>query len=216
MPQLDLVPYHDLTQLDSNTGRRYITPNGDEYPSVTTVLGQQPKPELDAWIERVGEEEARRITRTSTNAGNKLHKACENYLLGKEVGYLDRGINLMYKKLLPELKKIEAVRGIEIPMWSDYLKVAGRSDCVAVYEGFLTIIDFKNSRKNKERGWIEGYFLQSAIYAIMFMELYRIPVKKIAIFVATWDGQRQIFREDVKDWLKPAEQLMRDYNYMWK
>ena len=183
---------------------------------MTTVLGAQPKPALDEWRERVGEEEARRITRTSTVAGNKLHGACENYLLGKEVGYLDRGINILYKSLKPELDKIEVVKGIEIPMWSDYLKVAGRSDCVAVYEGELTIIDFKNSRKNKERDWIEGYFLQSTIYAMMFMELYRVPVKNIAIFVATWDGRKQIFREKVKDRLGAVEDLMREYNYLWK
>lgn len=215
MPTLDLVPYHDLTQIDSPTGRTYITPAGNQYPSVTTVLGAKPKPELDEWRARVGAREADRITRTSTVAGEKLHKACENYLLGKEVGRLDPAIKRMFNKIRPELDKIDVVRGIEIPMWSDYLKVAGRSDCIAVYEGELTIIDFKNSRREKLREWIEGYFLQGTIYAMMFMEVYRMPVKRIAIMVATWDGQKQVFREKVKDRLQAVEELMVNYNPLW-
>jgi genome maintenance exonuclease 1 len=216
MPILDLVQHYDLTEVNSNTGRRYITPQGKEYPSVTTVLGKIPKPELDEWKERVGHEEAKRIIRTSTVAGNKLHGACENYLLGKELPYMDRGIRLLFNAIKPELAKIEVVKGIEVPMYSDFLKIAGRADCVAIYEGELTIIDFKNSRREKFAEWIEGYFLQATIYAMMFMQMYRVPVKNIAIFVATWQGQKQIFREPVAKRLDQVVQLMKDYNYMWK
>ena len=213
---IDLVDYFDIKEINTNTGRRYITPQKREYPSVTTVLSQMPKPELNAWKEQVGEEEATRIMRTASNAGSQLHEACEKYLLQEELPYMPRNIRMLFNTLKPELNKIEVVKGVEIPLWSDYLKVAGRADCVAVYEGELSIIDFKNSRGHKEEAWIENYFLQTTIYAMMFMEMYKVPVKNIVIFMAVWDGSKLVFKQPVKQRLEDVVDLMKEYNYMWK
>lgn len=213
---LELVEYQDIHQINTNTGRRYITPQKNEYPSVTTVLSQVPKPELDAWRERVGEEEAQRIMRTAGNAGDKLHEACENFLLGKELPPMAPNIRLLFNTIKPELLKIDKVLGIEIPLYSDFLKCAGRADCIGYYEGELAIIDFKNSRKHKEESWIESYFLQTTIYAMMFMEMYKMPVKNIVILMAVWDGSKLVFRQPVKKRLDDVVELMKEYNYLWK
>jgi ATP-dependent exoDNAse (exonuclease V) beta subunit len=39
----------------------------------------------------------------------------------------------------------------EVPLYSDQLKVAGRVDLIAEWGGQLAIVDFKTSRKPKER-----------------------------------------------------------------
>ncbi len=213
---IDLVEYKKIVQVDTTTGRRYITPEKNEYPSVTTVLNQIPKPELNAWRERVGEDEAMRIMRSASNAGDKLHKSCEKFLLEEELPPMAPNIRMLFNTIKPELLKIEKVIGIEIPLYSDFLKCAGRADCIGYYDGELSIIDFKNSRKHKKESWIESYFLQTTIYAMMFMEMYKKPVKNIIILMAVWDGSKLVFRQPVRKRLDDVVELMKEYNYLWK
>ena len=57
------------------TGRTYTTPEGKKYPSVTTVLGasEDSKDGLNAWRQRIGEEEADKITRQAGARGTAVH-----------------------------------------------------------------------------------------------------------------------------------------------
>lgn len=212
---LDLVPVYDLEEESTYEGRQYVTPNGDVYPSVTTILSKQPKPELDEWKERIGEREAKRIVRQATVAGSALHDGCEKYLLGQDMPAMRQGVKMLFRTMQPALNRISVVYGLELPLWSDFLKVAGRTDCVGDYEGIRSIIDFKNSKKHKQADWIEGYFLQTTIYAMMYMSVYGIPVKQVVILVACWDGTLQVFKEPVKKRLQAVKQLMIDYNELW-
>ena len=50
-----------LEQINEETGRRYRTPGGNVYPSITTVLGSIKNKELEAWRERVGNEYANKF-----------------------------------------------------------------------------------------------------------------------------------------------------------
>ena len=147
--KLNLVSYPELVEDYNGIGRHYTTPNGTRYPSVTTVLGQMPKPGLDEWRDRVGEEKAERIMKTSAKVGSEFHDACEQFVLGNEVPVMTHGARMLFASARRCLKKIDNVRGIEIPMWSDYLKTAGRSDCIGDYEFIPSIIDYKNSRRIK-------------------------------------------------------------------
>ena len=45
-------------------------------------------------------------------------------------------------------------------MYSHKLTVAGQVDCVAEYNGKLSVIDFKTANKERQESWIDNYFLQ--------------------------------------------------------
>ena len=53
--------YDDLDADTRKSGRVYTTPNGRKYPSITTVLSLLTEDAIQAWRNRVGEEEANRV-----------------------------------------------------------------------------------------------------------------------------------------------------------
>lgn len=216
MTILNLVDYYDLPEEYDDFGRKYTTANGDVYPSITTVLGKQPKPGLDDWRERLGDEKADRIMKASARVGSEFHDACEQFILGEPVPVLSAGARMLYASAKSELKYIDDVRGIEIPMWSDHLKTAGRSDCIGSYRTVPSIIDYKNSRSPKQRDWCKDYFLQGAAYARMFYEMYGIVIKQMVIIIAVWGNPKPtVYIEKVVDWVGPLDDVMREYNPLW-
>ena len=69
-----------LTQLNEDGVRHYVTPEGNKYPSITTVLSEYSRQGIMEWRKRVGNEEANRVSGKASTRGTKLHKACESYL----------------------------------------------------------------------------------------------------------------------------------------
>lgn len=179
--------------------RFYTTPEGRKYPSVTTVLGQLSASGIQKWREKVGEEEANRISTESSTVGTAMHQMCEDYLLGQELKIVNDQAYGLFKQLQPKLDQIESIHGIEVPLYSDYLMMAGTADLVATYKGMICIIDFKNARKEKKEEWIDGYYLQGTTYARMFFERYGVFPEKVVIWIAVWDGTFQEFIIPTKD-----------------
>ena len=147
--------------------RQYETPTGKAYPSVTSVLGMLGKADILAWRQRVGEEEANRISARAAKRGTEIHTLCENYLLNKPVKAGPFDIET-FNSLRPLLDKIDDIYCLETQLYSDYLQVAGTVDCIAKYDGRLSVIDFKTSKRIKSRVYIHSYFMQTAAYAVMF------------------------------------------------
>lgn len=189
----------DLNAVTTESGRIYETPDGRKYPSITTVLsGASDKTFLEEWKKRVGEEEANRIVRKSSNRGTNLHTACEQYLLNELTSF-------RMQKMMPDVKEfflqlrphidanVGKVYGIEQPLYSHNLGIAGRCDCIAEWNGKLSIIDYKNSRKEKKEEWIQNYFIQCTAYAEMFGEITGMEIEQIVVAIAVEDGQPQIF-----------------------
>ena len=208
---------HDIAKLeriDSTDGRVYQTPTGKAYPSVTSVLGLLGKAEIIEWRKRVGEEEANRVSARAARRGTAIHSLCEDYLLNKQVdvGPFDLEI---FKSIEPYLNKINNIHGLETQLYSDYLQVAGTVDCVAEYEGKMSIIDFKTSRRIKTRDDIHGYFMQTAAYAVMFEEITKIPVPRLVIIMAVDDEQPLIFNEKRDDWINSFIELRENYSKMY-
>lgn len=206
--------HHDIDQLvrvDSPSGRVYQTPSGRSYPSVTSVLGILGKAEIHAWRARVGEEEANRISARAARRGTAIHSLCEDYLLNKEVkpGPFDLE---SFKSISPYLDKINNIHCLETKLYSDYLQVAGTVDCIAEYEGKLSIIDFKTSKRVKTRDDIHGYFMQTAAYAVMFEERTGIPVGRLVILMAVDDYETLVFKEKRDDWINSFIELREDYS----
>ena len=196
------------------TGRFYFPPSGEKFPSVTTVLGVQDKSGLLAWRARVGEEEAKRISVQAANRGSDVHLIAENYLNNEaDYGKGRMPINLMtFNTLKPVLDaRVDNIYFQEAPLYSRKIRTAGRVDLIAEFDGQLSIIDFKTSRKPKKAEWITGYFCQEAFYAAAFFELTGIPIRQIVTLVMVDDDQPQIFVEQPLKWLPQFLELRKKY-----
>jgi len=212
LPALDF----ELESITSESGRIYLTPSGFSYPSVTTVLGSFSKQGIQEWRERVGEEEANKISGRASRRGEALHLACEKYLLNEMTDMKLRSmmpnIKELFLQLKPELdKNIGNIYSIEQPLYSDNLKIAGRVDCIAEWDGKLSVIDFKTSTKEKLEGYILNYFLQCTAYAEMYEELTSEPIEQLVVAIAVEDGSSQIFVRQKKPYLPPLRQHIDTY-----
>jgi len=206
--------YHDIAKLkriDSPVGRVYETPNGKKYPSVTSVTGLHGKAEIFAWRKRVGEEEANRISKRATTRGTRVHSLCEDYLNNKEV-LIDMFDQYTFKALKPALDRINTVHALETQLYSDHLRVAGTVDCIAEFDGKVSVIDFKTSSRPKSRDDIHSYFQQCAAYAVMFEERTGIAVSRLVIIMSV-DGENEasIFVEKRDDWIGEFIEAREDY-----
>ena len=199
----------DITELETETvnGKRfYLTPDGRKYPSVTTVSSFHSAKDIQKWRKRVGEETANKITTQAATRGTAVHKLCEDYINNVEdytKGHMPINVHA-FNCLKPLLDNhIDNVVMQECPLYSNYLEVGGRVDCIADWDGKLSVIDFKTSRKAKKKEWIGGYFMQESAYCVMFEERTKIPIKQIVTVVYVDDDEPQVFIED------------RD-NYIWE
>ena len=199
-------PY-EIAKLEGVTkdGKRYyVTPEGNKYPSVTTVAGIFAKDGILKWRKRVGEETANKITNQASVRGTAVHKICEDYI-NNDTDYLKGQMpsNIQsFNSIKPIIDdKIDNVIMQECPLYSDYLKVAGTVDCIAEWDNKLSIIDFKTSRKVKKREWIDNYFMQTAAYAVMFEERTKRPINQIVILITVDNEEPQIFIEKRDNWI---------------
>lgn len=177
--------FGSLTESYNEKGRFYKTPSGDVYPSVTTVLGNASDSTwLSDWKKAVGEKEAEKVSRIAKSRGSNFHSICENFLRNDPnptKGFMSLE-KTNFKSVKEELEKnVGLIAGLELPLWSDSLKVAGRCDCIAKWKGKWSIVDFKTSKKIKKEEDIADYFEQTSAYAEMFMERTESLGNKIEI-----------------------------------
>lgn len=191
-----------LTQVNEDGTRYYLTPQGNKYPSVTTVLAEYNRKHIYEWRQRVGDEAANNISRKASSRGTRIHKACEDYLNNQEPVLENLLDKELFNKFKPVLGDINFIHAQEIRMYSDYLRMAGTVDCVAEFNGRLSIIDFKTASKRKEKHSIGNYFMQCSAYAIMFEEQFNIPVSQIVVAVAVEDDFPQVFLEKRDNYAK--------------
>lgn len=210
---------YELKSVTTEKGRVYKTPGGKFYPSITTVLSySSDKSFLEEWRNRVGEQEAYKITKKSSDRGTKLHDVCEKYLLNElndfKIRMMMPDIKDFFLQLRPHIdKNIGDVYGLELPLYSDSLKLAGRTDCIAEWDGKLSVVDYKNSIKEKKEEWITGYFLQCSAYAVMFEERTGRKIEQIVVAIANEEGKPQIF---IKQKDKYLEELQSYIERFWK
>ena len=187
---------------NKNGKRHYVTPSGELYPSITTVLGELSKAAIQKWRKRVGETEANKISGKASRRGTKLHSVCEAYIQNKEE-YLNGEtphIVELFKTIEPFFERINNIQGVELALYSDHFGIAGRTDCIAEFDGVLSVIDYKTSNKIKKKEWCEKFFAQGAFYGIAYEELTSIPVPQVVIIIAVENEQPQLFVEKRDDW----------------
>jgi genome maintenance exonuclease 1 len=200
-----------LERITSPNGTRlYNTPSGKSYPSVTTVTGLHSAKGIAEWRRRVGEEEANRISGKASARGTRIHQYCEDYLRGNifEADMFDLE---MFNSIKLWLDDIDNIHCLETPLYSDFLQVAGTVDCIADFQGKLSVIDFKTSSKPKDRDDIYNYFMQTAAYAVAFEERTGIPIERLVIIMAVDNDDPRLFIEKRDNWIGGFRKLRLDY-----
>ena len=209
----NLYEHNELESTTVDGKRQYMTPDGT-FPSITTVLGRKKAQAIKKWRERVGEEEANKITTQASRRGTNMNKEVENYLDNHED---------YDKKALPHVKELfntiqpiiddnmSLIHGIEVPLWSKQLGVAGRCDCIGIWDNELSIVDWKTSNKPKKEEWIEDYFLQATAYSIMYEERTKQPVGKAVIVIAVEGDNPQIFIKKTNKYWTLLEETLSEY-----
>jgi len=191
-----------IKQVNLESKRLYETATGNKYPSVTTVLSAHNKDAIIAWRKRVGNEEANRISVAATRRGTKIHSIIESYLKNEDRP-IENNLDLnRFISLEPYLENIDNIHVQERPLYSDHLRLAGTVDCIAEYDGRLSVIDFKTASKAKKKEWIHSYFMQCAAYAIMYEERTKRPITNLVVMISVEDDAPQIFFEKRDNWVK--------------
>jgi genome maintenance exonuclease 1 len=175
------------------------------YPSVTTVVGWEKNKFFAKWREE-NPQESLRVTRRGTN----FHKLMEDWL---SKGTLEqRDETYLALQLQPYLKNFGRIWGQEVPLWSDLLRLAGRTDCISEYRGKLSVVDFKGSTKAKRIEDIENYFLQATAYAIMWQERTGMAVPQIVILISCEDGIVQEIIRNTNDYVPRLKMAIDHYD----
>ena len=195
-----MYEYPTLERVDLEIGRHYLDSTKKPVPSVTTVLSGTSKSTdaLIQWRNRVGNEEAERIIKQSTDIGTAVHEAIENYLNGAYWNNFDEthdqqlAQKISTKFINDGLKGITEIWGLEVGLLLDNL-YAGTADCVGMYENIPTLIDFKTAKKIKKREWIEDYFLQGCAYANAHNVMFGTNIEQIVILMVDRNSDFQEF-----------------------
>ena len=207
----------DVEPVNNNGIRYYKVPDTDKYfPSVTSITSFKNAQFFKEWRTKIGEDEANRITARATQRGTTFHSIAEDYING-ELNldkYLDNNpLSVrMFQSAKSELNRIDNIHCLETFLYSHYLGLAGRVDCIAEFDGELAVIDFKTSTKSKQEDHIEHYFVQETAYAAMFLERAGIEVKKIVTLIATEEGSTQVFQKyNLDDYLQLLKSYIEDF-----
>lgn len=197
--------------------RYYLTPSGNKYPSITTVISNNSKKQksLAKWRNRIGKDKAQAISNRSSGRGTRFHKLAEDYLNNEldTKKYKDQPLPwIMFHSSRSVLDNINNVYLQEAALYSDFLQVAGRVDCIAEYNGILSIIDFKTSAEKKKSSWLYDYYVQETAYACCLQELYDIKVKQLVTIVACENSDVQVsIVEPKKEYFVRLQEYIQEY-----
>jgi genome maintenance exonuclease 1 len=195
--------------------RYYKVHDNDElhrFVSITSVISHYKKDFFNKWRQRVGVEEADRITKKATSRGTDAHTLIEHHLKNESLPKVQPISELLFKIAKPALNRINNIHTLEGSLYSTYFGIAGTVDCIAEFDGELAIIDFKTSAKPKPREWIDGYFVQCCAYACMLYELTGITIKKFVIIMTCENGEVEVYEEyDKKKYIKLLTQYIRKF-----
>jgi genome maintenance exonuclease 1 len=208
----------ELPQLERETidgVRYYKVPDEEELlrlVSITSVTSHFNKEIFINWRKKVGEEEAERVTKAATSRGTDMHLLVEHHLKNEQLPEVQPISDFLFKIAKSDLNRINNIYALEGSLYSKQLGIAGTVDCIAEYNGELSIIDFKTSKKPKPREWIEHYFVQCMAYGCMLYELTGLSVKKLVIIMACENGECVVYEErDKSKYIKLLSKYIRKF-----
>lgn len=210
-------PYVTEMTVDTlTTGRTYHTPDGS-YPSLTTILGKTANnPWLEQWKQRVGEEEAARVSKEATDRGTLIHTFAERHFNGdsiwEDLRTQPMDVRQMSRDLISLVSTgVEKVWGQEQVLWSNKYKYAGRTDMVGIWKGRPAIIDFKTSKKPKQSTQIRDYFIQCCGYAVAHNEMYGTAIRDIVVAITVDGKDPQLFEKTAPPFLYELQNRRVEY-----
>lgn len=216
---------HEITRpfvkmLDTENGHYYETENGKIYPSITTIIHAFPNPGIERW--KATTPNWKEIGDNSMAVGTKLHELAENYLNNTTSSpYMDNSFEKnpteLFEILKPHLDEhINNIHATETKLYSDVLELAGTVDLVAEYDGELSIIDFKNSRKPKTPSYMKQskYYEQCAAYSQMWKQCTGTDVKQVVILVVSWDNKVRPFKVNVDEYMSSLWDMIIKFEYI--
>jgi hypothetical protein len=183
-----------LKQLSLNGKRFYQLPCGDIVPSVTTLLGSYEQVGINRWKNKIGRVEAEKISNEAKLRGENFHILIDKYLQNVPIEdmhlseYCTPDLLKKLTQMKPCLDRINNIYYQETQLGSKSLRMAGRCDVIAEYDGILSVIDFKTARKPKLESYIQNYFEQTTCYGLMFTELTGILVDQVVVLISA-DGR---------------------------
>jgi genome maintenance exonuclease 1 len=207
----------EMNTVTINGKRYYVTPEGNRYPSITTVIGSNAKKQagLAKWRAKIGKDKAQAKSTNSATRGTRYHKLVEDYINNQldKTKYHDMPLPwFMFNKSQKVLDRINNIYLQEAALYSDVLKLAGRVDCIAEFDGVLSIIDFKTSAEKKPEKYLMDYYVQECGYACMLQELYGITVQQLVTIVATEEGEPQVsVVKPKKEYLILLQEYIQEY-----
>ena len=211
---LNLPTLADLPTETVNGSRRYCV-NGKLLPSITTVTSYQNRQSIAEWRERVGAEVANKISQFASTNGTKFHKLVEDYLNNIDAEYDSEKYEIalkLFSQFQPLLDQVDNIHYQECALYSETLGIAGRVDCIAEYDGKLSVIDFKSSSKPKYESQIKNYFVQETGYAMMYEEMTGKKVEQIVTLISCHSGETQVFVKNPADYVDTLKQYIVEYN----
>jgi len=192
-------------------GFRFYEIDGKAYPSITTVLSIRSKEGLQKWRDSIGEKVANWEMNRAARRGKATHTLVEQYIKNETPSIRDVLPLGLFRLLKPYIDQINNIHCLETIMYSKKLTIAGQVDCIAEYNGKLSVIDFKTANKERKEDWIENYFLQTTAYAIMYEEIFGKPIEQIVILLAAEDGTVQSYTRDKKEYLDKLGVAIQDF-----
>lgn len=214
----DVPVLQPLSTQEVNGSRHYILPDGQAFPSVTTVLGHFKKKQIQEWRDRVGHEEATRITNRATTRGSKFHSMMERYLENKPIKeVLHEGVMPDMRQAFHDIRKtldrIDNIHYIECPLYSTKMRLAGRTDVIGEFDGELSVIDFKTSKQIKPEKFVQNYFEQATAYSIMYEERVGNPIDQIVVIISVDnEPDPQVFVKRKEEYELSLFQKIYDYH----
>ena len=200
-------------------GLRHYNIDGstERLPSVTTVLSgsqeQSKRDSLQRWRDKVGAAEAAKITAEAAARGTSMHLYLENYCLGQ--GYLDMtDVGNVAKHMAEKIvdkgidNRLTEIYGNEATLYYPGL-YAGSVDLVGQLDGKITIIDFKQTNKPKQREWIGDYFLQMAAYGMAHDAVYDTAIEQGMILMCSKDLYYQEFKIEGEEYRQAKHEFLR-------
>jgi len=207
------IGYDDLVATTTSSGRTYNDPDGNSYPSITTVLNIINEESIAAWRKKVGNEVANKVSTQASGRGTLVHEIVEKYLKNESTNDFLPHIRQSLENLRPILdSSIGRIFGLETPLFSRHLGMAGRVDCVAEFEGVPSIIDFKTSRRPKTKDKIPNYFAQMSGYAVMFEERTGMPIVNTVIIMDVDGSQPIVFKEHRDNYIELLLETKKEYD----
>jgi len=195
-------------------GKRVYEIGDEKYPSISTICSYRKRKSIAEWRKRVGDAEANKISKRATTAGTTVHSMIEDYL-NNELDlekYVDKHLaKILFVQAKGMLSRINNIHFQEAPLYSHEFAIAGRVDCIAEFDGKLSIIDFKTSSKEKKEEWIEGYLVQETGYAKMYEERSGIKVEQIVTLITCQTGDTQVFVKNPDDYVPLLKDYIREY-----